>query len=140
METLLGVTQKHILPQMAIYLEFLTINYGLLIQIQENLLPRTGIIPLEKGMKIQKVEITESNNKDDKKNQNYNNDSHRMVGEERSGLITGTIGASVGNKATSVMLQDKIYMMGGTQLDYVASNHLNRIDISDTFNPKIKKT
>ena len=100
---------------------------------------RTGIIPLEKGMKIQKVEITESNNKDNKKNQNYNNDSHRMVGEERSGLITGTIGASVGNKATSVMLQDKIYMMGGTQLDYVASNHLNRIDISDTFNPKIKR-
>ena len=102
---------------------------------------RTGTIPLEKGMKIRIIDVAthETKHKDKDKLININDATNKMDHMETAGLLTGTIGASVGNKATSVMIEDKIYMMGGTQVGYVASNHLNRIDISDTFNPKVKR-
>ena len=108
---------------------------------------RTGTIPLEKGMKVRIIDEAthEAKHSEDKDkliniNDSPNNLPNRMMDHKKTtGLLTGTIGASVGNKATSVMIEDKIYMMGGNQVGYVASNHLNRIDISDTFNPKVER-
>ena len=103
---------------------------------------RTGTIPLETGVKLTVVnnDTHDAEYSDQDKLSNLNEALGDMShGKTGGGLLTGTIGASVGNKATSVMLEDKIYMMGGNQVGYVASNHLNRIDISDTFNPKVER-
>ena len=86
---------------------------------------KVGEIPLETGG-ISKVLI----------------DKDLNTQKDKAKLIAGTIGAGVGSTATSVMIdKDKIILIGGDQTgdEYLPSNHVNLIDISDTKNPQVKR-
>jgi len=87
----------------------------------EGLIRKVKEIPLEKGGITKIIEDKDPN-----------------TGEIKSRLIVGTIGAGVGKTGSAVMIdKDKIILIGGVQKNYLPSNHVNLIDISNTDNPKI---
>ena len=58
---------------------------------------------------------------------------------EITNSVLGTLSSAVGHTSSSVMIgKDKIFQMGGVQIgEFLASNHSNLIDFSDSNNPKV---
>lgn len=106
-----------------------------------------GEIPLEKGLQVQSLNRKNPNQlptENEEPNLNYgvkkkdhHTDLDLNLEKKVDKIITGTVGAPVGSRATSVMINDEIYMMGGLQYKYMPSNKLVKINIADSNKPVI---
>jgi hypothetical protein len=106
-----------------------------------------GEIPLEKGIQFQSLDRKNPNKLSTEsegpslnyavKKKDQQADLDFSLEKKVDKIFTGTIGAPVGSRATSVMINDEIYMMGGHQYNYMPSNKLIKINIADSNKPVI---
>ena len=119
----------------------------------DNSIKIVGEIPLEKGLEFQTLNrdkissITQKDshtghgdeNKDEKINYKVTKQDGIDYNLEKpiDRIYAGTVGAPVGSRATSVMINDEIYMLGGLQYNYMPSNKMVKINIDNSDNPKL---
>ena len=119
----------------------------------DNSIKIVGEIPLEKGLEFQTLNrdkissITQKDshtghgdeNKDEKINYKVTKQDGIDYNLEKpiDRIYAGTVGAPVGSRATSVMINDEIYMLGGLQFNYMPSNKMVKINIDNSNNPKL---
>ena len=119
----------------------------------DNSIKIVGEIPLEKGLEFQTLNrdkissITQKDshtghgdeNKDEKINYKVTKQDGIDYNLEKpiDRIYAGTVGAPVGSRATSVMINDEIYMLGGLQVNYMPSNKMVKINIDNSNNPKL---
>tara|TARA_A100001015_G_scaffold320437_1_gene446792 strand:- start:316 stop:2199 length:1884 start_codon:yes stop_codon:yes gene_type:complete len=115
---------------------------------KNNLIKIVGEIPLEKGLEFQSLNRTKITNKGSNNHKEHEEHSLNYKVTKKEGIdynlekpidriYAGSVGAPVGSRATSVMINDEIYMMGGHQFNYMPSNKLIKININESENPKL---
>lgn len=121
---------------------------------KDNSIKIVGEIPLEKGLEFQSLnrDKINSGSKSSTENHNHSKDEDEKINykvTKKDGgidynlekpidrIYAGTVGAPVGSRATSVMINDEIYMMGGHQFKYMPSNKMIKININNSDNPQL---
>jgi len=120
---------------------------------KDNSIKIVGEIPLEKGLEFQSLsrDKINSNSKSSKENHNHSENEDEKINYKVTNndgidynlekpiekIYAGTVGAPVGSRATSVMINDEIYIMGGHQFKYMPSNKMIKININNSDYPEL---